>query len=103
VTGSDALNIFMRQPSLRIDNLKDKGFYRSVNLKGDSRFRDFMKLTGGSGISGIVTGIAGSMDTSMKYILKDPQADCTVTLILSFTLQTKGFADLVNGLNEGTI
>jgi len=60
-------------------------------------------LNGGSGMSGILTGIAGSMDTSMKFILKDPQVDVNVTLIMSFTLQTKGFADLVNGLNEGTI
>ena len=63
VTGSDALEIFMKQPSLRIDNLKDEGFYRSVNLKGDHRFREFIKLTGGSGMSGILQGIAGSMDT----------------------------------------
>lgn len=103
VSGSDAVSIFLRQPSLRIDNLKDKGFYRSVNLKNDSRFRDFTKLTGGTGLSGILTGIGGQMNTSLKYILKDPQVDINVTVIMSFTLQTKGFADLVNGLNEGTI
>jgi hypothetical protein len=93
VTGSTAKDQFMRQPSLRIESIKDKGAYRSVNLKSDSRFHDFHKLNGGSGLNGLLTGIAGQFDTSIKFIVHGVTENTTLVAYVSFTLQTKGMAD----------